>query len=294
MATTRVATGIDIEYEVHGSGEPLLLVMGLGGQLVSWPDAFVEGFVDRGYQVVLFDNRDIGLSTKIDAPMPSMGRTVAGSLSRRFARSEYLLSDMAADTAGLLDVLDIGSAHVVGISMGGMIAQQLAIDHGRRVRSLTSIMSTTGSRRVGQPKLRVLAQLAKLARGPLDTFVDREVEIARVISGSSHDDREARVIADRMMRRSYAPDGTARQTAAIMASPDRTAALGSVTAPTLVIHGLEDVLVTPSGGLATTRAVPGARLLVFPDMGHNLPAGRIGDIHDAVVDTTRRATPVDA
>jgi pimeloyl-ACP methyl ester carboxylesterase len=289
MATARVSTGIDIEYEVRGEGEPLLLVMGLSGQLVAWPDAFVDGLVARGFQVIVFDNRDIGLSTAIDADVPTMGRTLAASISPRFARSSYLLADMAADAVGLLDALGIVSAHVAGISMGGMISQQIAIDHPARVRSLTSIMSTTGSRTVGRPTITTLLRLGRLARGPKDTAVDREIDIARIISGSSHDPAEARVIAQRSMDRHYGPDGVARQTAAIMASPDRTPGLRNVRVPTLVVHGLEDVLVTPSGGLATAKAVPGARLLAFPDMGHNLPAARIDEIIEAMVDNAARA-----
>lgn len=289
MATTRVSTGIDIEYEVHGRGVPLLLVMGLSGQLVAWPDAFVDGLVDRGFQVIVFDNRDIGLSTKIEGEVPSLGRAFLSTLSPRFARSSYLLADMAADAVALLDALGIAQAHVAGISMGGMISQQIAIDHPGRVLSLTSIMSTTGHRRAGRPAVSALVRLSKLTRGPRESAVEREIEIARIISGSSHDPVEARLIAQRSFDRNYGPEGVARQTAAIMASPDRTPGLQQVRVPTLVVHGLEDVLVTPSGGIATAKAVPGARLLAFPDMGHNLPAARLPEIIDAMVENAERA-----
>jgi len=290
MASTVVGPDIEIEYEVHGEGAPLLLVMGLGGQLVAWPDALISGLVDRGFQVITFDNRDIGLSSKIDAPPPSPSRVVAAMVARRFATAPYLLADMAADAIGLLDALGIDRAHVVGASMGGMIAQEMAIGHPTRVASLTSIMSTTGSRRVGQPKFTLLTKLVRLTKGPVESYVDREVEIGRLISGSSFNADETRTLAERAQRRDVTPDGVTRQTAAIAASPDRTASLGNLRLPTLVVHGLEDPLVTPSGGLATTRAIPGARMLAFPDMGHNLPAARITEIQDAIAETAARAS----
>ncbi len=262
--------------------------MGLGGQLVSWPDAFVGGLVDRGFKVIVFDNRDIGLSTKGTSTPPGIPKTFAASVSRRFAKSEYLLSDMADDAAGLLAELGIERAHIVGISMGGMIAQQLAIDHADRVLSIASIMSTTGNRRVGRPKSSILPKLLKLTKGGAETFVERQAEIFRLVSGRSYDDAEARRLAARGLSRDYTPEGTARQAAAILASPDRTAGLRSVKVPALVVHGLEDTLVAPSGGFATTAAIPGARLLAFADMGHNLPSGRIPEIIDAIVENTKR------
>lgn len=288
MPSAAVGTGMTLEYEVRGEGDPALLVMGLGAQLVSWPDAFVQGLVDRGFQTITFDNRDTGLSTKGTWKPPSIAQTLAATLSRRFAKSEYLLTDMADDAVGLLDALGIARAHVIGVSMGGMIAQQLAIAHPDRVLSLTSIMSTTGDRRVGRAKLSILPKLLRLSRGERDTYVDHQAEIFRLVSGSSYDEAEVRAIAARALARDYTPDGTARQAAAIFASPDRTSMLGSVSAPALVVHGLEDTLVAPSGGLATTRAIPGARLLALPDMGHNLPSRRIPEILDAIVENAGR------
>ncbi len=284
MASAVVHAGITIEYEVHGQGEPLLLVMGLGGQLVSWPDSVVNGLVDRGFQVVIFDNRDIGLSSKGTMAAPSVPKTLAAMASRRFAKSEYLLSDMANDAVGLLDHLEIQRAHIVGISMGGMIAQTVAINHGHRVKTLTSVMSTTGNRKVGRPKTGDLFKLAKLTKGTSDTAVERNIELFRMISGTSFNEPSIRTLTERAFKRSYDADGVARQTAAIMASPDRTKDLHKVSTPTLVIHGLEDTLVGPSGGFATTKAIPRARMLVFPDMGHNLPAARENEILDAIVD----------
>lgn len=287
MTSTVVSTGITLEYEIHGTGEPLMLVMGLGGQLVSWPDSFVNGLVDSGFQVIVFDNRDIGLSSKGTNAPPSIRQTLAALLSRRLAKSDYLLADMAADAAALLDHLEIPSAHIVGISMGGMIAQTIAINHANRAKSLTSIMSTTGSRRVGQPRFRDLPKLAKLTKGTADDAVERNIEVFRMISGSSFNEADTRILSERAFKRNYDPDGVARQTAAIAASPDRTPALFQLRVPTLVVHGLEDTLVGPSGGFATTKAIPGARMLVFPDMGHNVPAAREGEIIAAIVDVAR-------
>jgi pimeloyl-ACP methyl ester carboxylesterase len=290
MASTTVSTGITLEYEVHGEGDPLLLVMGLGGQLVAWPATFIAGLVDRGFQVITFDNRDIGLSTKIDAAPPTKTQTAMFSISRRFAKSAYLLSDMAKDAVGLLDALDIERAHVVGMSMGGMIAQTMAIEHPSRVRSLTSIMSTTGNPRVGRPKTSVLLRAGKLTRGSKETFPERQAALFKLFSGSLYDELEIREVAKLSVERNFTPDGTARQMAAIMASPDRTPQLKKLNVPTLVVHGLEDGLVQPSGGYATTKAIPGARLLAFPDMGHNLPQARIPEILDEIKRNTLRAS----
>jgi len=290
MASTTVSTGITLEYEVHGEGDPLLLVMGLGGQLVAWPSSFIAGLVDRGFKVITFDNRDIGLSTKVDAAPPTKLQSAMFSISRRFAKSAYLLSDMAKDAVGLLDALNIERAHVVGMSMGGMIAQTMAIEHPSRVRSLTSIMSTTGNPRVGRPKTSVVVRALKLTGGSKETFADRQAALFKLFSGSLYDELEIREVAKLSLERDFTPDGTARQMAAIMASPDRTPQLKKLNVPTLVVHGLEDGLVQPSGGYATTKAIPGARLLAFPDMGHNLPQARIPEILDEIKRNTLRAS----
>jgi pimeloyl-ACP methyl ester carboxylesterase len=286
------ANGMTIEYEIHGTGTPLLLVMGLGGQLTSWPSGFVSELAGKGFQVITFDNRDCGLSTKGTMVPTSLSKQILATFTRRFAQSEYKLADMANDAAGLLDGLGIASAHVVGMSMGGMIAQSLAIGHPGKVRSLTSIMSTTGNKRVGHIALRAMGKLAKLTRGDETTHAERSVSIFRIVAGSSFDEAEARALATADLARSYCPDGTARQTAAIMSSPDRTPQLKALRVPTLVVHGLEDVLVVPSGGVATAKAIPGARLLMFPDMGHNLPQGRRTETIEAIVENTQRAALV--
>lgn len=283
------ANGITIEYEEQGSGEPLLLVMGLGGQLIDWPQPFVDRLAAAGFRVIRFDNRDSGLSTAMSSEPPSTGALAKAVLLRRLLKAEYRLSDMADDAAGLLDALGIESAHVAGISMGGMIAQSLAIQHPARVRSLTSIMSTTGNRKVGQPALRLVWRTARRRVPTRDTAVEAGVETFRHITGPTFDVDEFRRMAEAAVARSFRPAGTARQTAAIMASPDRTEALRSVDVPTLVIHGLLDRLVKPSGGMATAAAVPGSRLLMYNDMAHDLPWTRWDEMVDAIARNAARA-----
>lgn len=275
------ANGITIEYEIHGTGCPVLLVMGLGGQLIDWPDVFIEMLNDRGFQVIVFDNRDSGLSTEFSWEPPGQVRAVARSLVRRPVDAEYLVSDMADDAVGLLDALDIASAHVFGVSMGGMIAQSMTIGHSNRVRSLTSVMSNTGDRKHGKVPAKTMAALARRPAPTYENAVDQSVESFRLFSGPHFDETEHRRRAKLAVERSFRPVGTARQTAAIMASPDRTLQLRYVGVPTLVIHGLVDRLVHPSGGIATARAVPGSRLLMFPDMGHDMPGPRLAEIADA-------------
>lgn len=289
MASVSV-NGITIEYDVRGDGEPLLLVMGLGGQLTDWPDDFVDVLVEAGFKVIRLDNRDAGLSGGFEAPPPSLSQLVMATVARRPPPAEYLLADMADDAAGLLAALDVDSAHVVGASMGGMIAQSLAIGHPERVRTLTSIMSTTGDRRNGRPTPRVMATFARLRRPSRDGALERSVKIARLVSGPDFDEPAYRRLAEANIARSWRPEGTGRQTAAIMASPDRTKALGKVTAPTLVVHGLLDPLVQPSGGIATARAVPGSRLVMYPEMGHNLPRRRWPELVAALKRNAERAS----
>jgi pimeloyl-ACP methyl ester carboxylesterase len=284
-----VTNGLTLEYDVHGDGDPLLLVMGLGGQLVAWSLDFVGLLVDRGFKVIRFDNRDVGLSTKISERPPTRGQLIAAAVSRRRARAAYRLGDMASDTAGLLDHLGITRAHVVGASMGGMIAQTLAINHPHRVASLTSIMSNTGDRRHGRTHPVLLRRLSSLITDNPDDVITNGVEAFRQISGPHFDATAARALVEEARRRSDDTDGTARQTMAIFASPNRTWDLHKVTAPTLVIHGLLDRLVMPSGGITTARAIPGSRLVMFPDMAHDLPRPRWDEVVDEIVANTRRA-----
>lgn len=285
-----VANGITIEYERTGSGEPVLLVMGLGAQLTAWPDAFVSELVGHGFEVIRFDNRDAGLSAECDWQPPSPVRSFVGRLLRRPVETGYVIDDMAADAAGLLDALGIESAHVVGASMGGMIAQAMAIRHEHRVRSLTSIMSNPGDGSGGMTA-KVLMSFARRPTPTRDNAVDRTVETYRLISGPHFDESTYRPLAEAAIARSFRPEGLDRQTAAIMSSADRTPFLKRIDVPTLVIHGLVDPLVRPSGGIATAKAVPGSRLLMFPDMGHDLPAPRLPEIADAIAALAAGARP---
>lgn len=283
------ANGITIEYEQHGQGEPLLLIMGLGGQLTDWPDGFVSMLVDGGFQVTVFDNRDIGLSTEFDWEPPNQVKAVLKALAKRPIAAGYTIPDMAADAAGLLDALDISSAHVVGMSMGGMIAQQLTIDFPDKVRSLTSIMSNPGDGKSGRIAGKVMTKMARMPEPTLENAADRSVESFALWSSPHFDPVLHRERTQASVERSFRPTGTARQTTAIMASPDRTAGLADVAVPTLVIHGLVDKLVKPSGGIATAAAVPGSTLLMFPDMGHDLPEPRWADMVEAIQRTADRS-----
>lgn len=284
------ANGMTLEYEIRGVGEPILFVMGLAAQLTDWPEEFLDLFVDRGYQAIRFDNRDIGLSTQTDWTPPSQARSIAAHLLRRPLKGVgYTMPDMADDAAALLSALDIEQAHVVGVSMGGMIAQELAVGHPLQVKSMCSIMSNTGDRKNGGVSPKLIRKFARQAPPSRDTAVDRAVETFSVISGPHFDAETFRTLAEQGVERSYKPDGMARQSAAIAGSRDRTPLLGSVKAPTLVMHGLVDELVRPSGGMATARAIPDSRLLGFGDMGHDLPRPRWGEMCDAIIDNARRA-----
>jgi pimeloyl-ACP methyl ester carboxylesterase len=287
---------VRIEYVIDGpdDGEPILLIMGMGAQLVAWPPDFVEMLVDRGFRVVRYDNRDQGLSTFTETPPPTRGAVAKGLAARRWAIADYTLSDLADDAAGLLDHLGLESTHVVGVSMGGMIAQELTLKYPERVRSLTSIMSNTGHRRHGRTSARLLPALMRQIRAAAPTSreeaIERGVQAFRVIAGQDFDEVEMRKMAEAHAARGAAtPVSRDRQLNAINASPDRTARLAEVTVPTLVIHGLMDQLVLPSGGVATARAIPGSRLLLFPEMGHDLPRGRREEIAEAITQNAHRA-----
>jgi pimeloyl-ACP methyl ester carboxylesterase len=286
------ANGIEIEYEVDGEGEPLLAIMGLAAQLVDWPPQLIEALVDAGFQVIRFDNRDSGLSTEFTSTPPTRGQLVRAIVGRRRLATEYLLDDMAADAAGLLDALGLASAHVMGVSMGGMIAQSLAINHPDRVRSLTSIMSTTGDRRVGRPTVSLMRKSMRRPNPTREDAVEASIETFRAVSGPAFDADEFRRMAQVSVDRSFRPAGTARQTAAIIASPDRTPGLRQIDVPTLVIHGMIDPLVQPSGGTATAAAVHGSRLLMFNDMAHDLPKARLSEIAEEIARNAVRARQV--
>lgn len=286
--STAEANGIAIEYETVGRGDPLLLIMGLGGQLTDWPAEFVDLLADAGFEVIIFDNRDQGLSTEFDWEPPPLRKSVFGALAKRPPPVGYVIDDMSNDAAGLLDALDIDSAHVVGMSMGGMIAQQLAIDHPGKVRSLASIMSHTGDGRNGLAAISVTRAMLRQEPVTREHAPHRSVEHFLMWAGPHFDREEHLRRTTASVERSFRPEGLARQTAAIMSSADRTARLANVTAPTLVMHGMVDKLVKPSGGIATAKAVQHARLLMYPDMGHDLPRPRWNDISSEILRNAER------
>ena len=292
-----VGRGVTLAYEQLGAddGEPVVLIAGLGMQLHSWAEEFIDLLVARGYRVIRFDNRDVGRSTHLGFPPPKP----AAMMRRRWDPRQYDLGDLAADTVGLLEALDIASAHVVGISMGGMIAQAVAARFPDRVRSLTSIMSTSGARKVGRPALSTWRlMLARPARDRAE-FADRAVRMFRHIGsvGYPFDEAMVRARAGLAWDRDPSPGaGVTRQLAAIFKSGDRTRELRGVTAATLVIHGDRDLMVNPTGGVSTAAAIPGARLETIRGMGHDLPRGAwpaLVDLIDSHIQTAS-ARSIDA
>lgn len=270
------SNGIEIEYETFGSATapPLVLVMGLGGQMLLWDEEFCGALSDRGFHVVRFDNRDVGLTTKIaGAGMPNVLAAFANGMQGKPVEAAYTLDDMADDTAGLLDALGLADAHVAGASMGGMIAQTLAIRHPKRLRSMTSIMSTTGDRTLPPSKPSVIGVLTTPQPTERAAHIDHAVETWRAIGspGFPFDEAFIRARAERLYDRAFFPEGIARQLVAILASGSRRAQLASVQAPTLVIHGIDDPLVPIEGGRDTAAAIPGAELVEIAGMGHDMP-----------------------
>jgi len=281
--------GIDIEYVTDGdpADPPLLLVMGLGAQLIAWPEGFVDGLRARGFFVIRFDNRDCGLSTKFEG-LPDMATLFTGT---DLSSVSYRIEDMADDAAALLGELGIAQAHVVGVSMGGMITQALVINHPELFLSATSIMSTTGDRAVGAPTGEAVTALLRPVATSREEAIQASVEGSLVIGSPAYptEERLLRVRAGQAYDRSYSPEGTARQLGAILGSPDRTEGLHGVRIPFLVVHGEADPLVTPSGGDATAAAVPGSKLLSIPGMGHDLPEALWDTVIDAIVANTELA-----
>ncbi|MEN8182861.1 MAG: alpha/beta fold hydrolase [Myxococcota bacterium] len=292
---TLESNGIQLEYDTFGdrSGRPLLLIMGLGAQMILWDEEFCEALAARGHWVVRFDNRDVGLSTKFDeAGVPNvlelMQRTAAGEP----VFTPYTLDEMADDAAGLLDALELDSAHVCGASMGGMIAQTVAIRHPERLRSLVSIMSTTGDPDL--PPARPDAMVILMTPPPSDRAgsIERAVTTWKTIGspGFAFDETRIRERAGRLYDRCFHPAGVSRQLAAILAHGSRSEALGGVTVPTLVVHGDADPLVPVEGGRDTAKRIPGAELLVIEGMGHDLPPALWPRLADAISEHTAKAS----
>jgi pimeloyl-ACP methyl ester carboxylesterase len=284
-----VGRGITLCYETYGepANPTALLIMGLGTQMVAWHEDFCEELAGRGLHVVRFDNRDIGRSTHLAGRPPS----IAQLLTRSKRAAHYTLADMADDAAGLLRALDLAPAHVIGASMGGMIAQLLAARHPQQVRSLTSIMSNTGSIRNGQPSLRVYRVFLRRPGEGREAFIAHTERLFNAIGspGLPHDATDLHELATTSYERDHDPTGPGRQLAAILASGDRTPQLRGIKAPTLVVHGSADPLVSPSGGRATARAIPGAKLMTIPGMGHDLPRAIWPQLIDALAELAHRA-----
>ena len=281
------ANGIDICYEIFGDpkAQPMLLIMGLGAQMVLWDDDFCEQLAARSFRVIRFDNRDIGQSSKLSG---GTRLSPLELLKLRFLKipvaAPYKLTDMARDTTGLMDVLGIRSAHLVGASMGGMIAQEIAISDAERVRSLTSIMSTTGNPKVPPPTREAAALVMAPPPATKEEYLVRFAQTWKLLRVGSFPEDEARdhARAERIYARGLNPAGVGRQLRAILASGNRKERLRQVKAPTLVIHGTVDPLVRPEGGKDTAASIPGAKLLMIEGMGHAIPVPMWPRIIDAI------------
>ncbi len=284
-----VGRGITLCYETFGepADPPALLIMGLGTQMVAWNDDFCRALAARGFHVVRFDNRDVGRSTHLQGAPP----TIPQLLRRSRRAAHYRVADMADDAAGLLDELGLSPAHVIGASMGGMIAQTLATRHPRHVRSLVSIMSSTGRLRTGQPALRLYPFFLRRPVEGRDRYIAHFERLFAAIgsTGIPRDAQEIRELAALSYDRDHDAAGPGRQLAAIIASGDRTAELRSIVAPTLVVHGTADPLVGPSGGRATARAIRGAKLMNVKGMGHDLPRQIWPELIEAISANAARA-----
>ncbi|HBX78159.1 MAG TPA: alpha/beta hydrolase [Acidimicrobiaceae bacterium] len=281
-----------INYDVLGprDGQPVLMVMGLGAQMIAWREEFCALIVDHGYQVIRFDNRDIGLSTYTQATPPTVGELVRRAIQLpRQPEPIYTLSDMAADGMAVLDDLGIESAHVVGASMGGMIAQTMCIEHPTRTRSLTSIMSTTGSRRVGHPTPKAVKLLLEPSPDERTANIEYSVKTFEYLWADLYEPDAMRDYFAQAYDRARSPHGAAFQLAAVLAGKDRTNALGALDLPALVIHGRKDPLVRIGGGMATAAAIPGAQMVIYNGMGHGLPRPLWGDMTHQIVSHLNRA-----
>jgi pimeloyl-ACP methyl ester carboxylesterase len=283
---------IELCYDELGDpdGEPMLLVMGLGTQLIHWDPRFCAELGERGFRVIRFDNRDVGRSSTIDAPAPSRAAMMLG-IPRGLA---YSLDDMADDAVGLLGVLELESAHLTGISMGGMITQVAGYRHPERVRSLALLSTSSGNRVTSFPKLRAMATLLAKPARTRSEFIDNTMRTFEVIGSPDHprdpeDEREFREVLGATWDRGHESAGVARQFHAITCSGDRRKRLHGVRAPTVVVHGDADPLVRPIAGRSVARAIPGAELRVFPGMGHDMPPALFGKIADAIAANARRS-----
>jgi proline iminopeptidase len=292
------ANGLEFDFQVHGdlSATPLLLVMGLGMPAALWPDEFIGALVGRGFRVITFDNRDCGLSTRLEGvPTPDVRRAILRSLLRFPVSAPYRLEEMAADTAGLLDAIGVGQAHVVGASMGGMISQMLAARYPQKVLSLTSIMSNSGNpdRRYAFGKWKALGAITRPPPPPDDyaAVVEHLTFVFSVIGSPDFHANlpELKPIFERVARRGLYREGTERQLLAILSTGDRRPLLRGITTPTLVIHGAEDPLVPPAAGSDTAQSIAGAKFELVPGMGHDFPPPLMARLALQIVDHCRAA-----
>lgn len=290
------ANGIQIEYETFGnqSGRPLLLIIGLGGQMIHWDDDLCKDLAKQGHYVIRYDNRDVGLSTKFDeAGVPNLGDIFRKMMQGERVKPPYTLDDMADDAVGLLDALGIRKAHICGMSMGGMIAQTIVIRHHSRVLSLISIYSTTGNPEVPQPKPEVIGMLIAPPPNKREANIEHMLGVFKTIAGPGFplDEKWTRRIMAESYDRCFYPQGMVRQLVAILTQVNRGPYLASVKAPTLVIHGTDDPLVSVEGGRDTAKAIPGAQLMLIEGMGHDLPhGGAWPQIVEAITAHTQKAT----
>jgi pimeloyl-ACP methyl ester carboxylesterase len=285
-----LSSGIDLCYETFGSAAdpPLLLIMGLGGPMNWWSTDFCELLAARDYFVIRYDNRDTGRSTKLRQHRVTKADIIRTAIRR--GRAPYTIGDLADDAIGLLDHLDLDRVHVVGVSMGGMIGQTLAIDHRDRVLSLTSIMSTTGRRGVGRIHPKLIPQMLGSTGRTRDSYAERAIRSAQAIASPAYPTtREASLArAYETYDRGWSASGTARHILAVLTQPDRTNQLADVDMPVTVIHGTKDPLVHRSGGKATAKSIPGARHIEIPGMGHDIPTQLYDTLIDAIVETASR------
>jgi pimeloyl-ACP methyl ester carboxylesterase len=286
---TDIGDGITLCHESFGdpADPPALLVMGLGTQMIAWRDDFCEQLASRGFYVTRFDNRDVGRSTHLSGAPP----TLRQMLTRKIPEDAYSLDDMAGDAVRLAEKLELGPVHVIGASMGGMIGQVMAANHPDRVLSLVSIMSNTGSRWTGQPALGAYRMFLAEAPDEREAFIEHVVKLFQVVGskGELFDEEYVRDVTGRSFDRDHDSASAGRQLGAVLKTGKRDALLRSIKVPTLVIHGTEDRLVRPSGGKATKRAIPGARLMMVEGMGHDLPRKAWSQILDAIAENAARA-----
>lgn len=288
------ANGIEIDHEVLGvrGRRPLVLLRGLGTQRIQWPAAFLEALLAAGHQLVLMDNRDAGLSTHLhEAGRPDLAAVLAALREGRPPPLAYGLDDMADDVAALLDALELPTAHVAGISMGGMIAQAFAVRHRERLRSLVSIMSSTGNPALPGPTEEAMEALMAPAPTEREAYIEHSVRtgLAFASPGYPTPEEERRAMAGQVYDRAFDPDGVSRQLAAVQAHGDRRPGLHTLDAPTLVIHGQDDPLLPIDGGRDTAAAIPGARLLEIQGMGHDVPTGLVATLAAAISEHTAAA-----